>query len=368
MTRKRVAFYAPMKPPTHPAPSGDRQMARLLMAALDRAGYDATLVSDVQTYLPDPEDTERHEKLLSAAKSERARLSATWQASEPPDLWVSYHPYYKSPDLLGPPLCRAHDIPWITVEASWSARRSVGLWEDFQNRALETIQGAAVNVTMTERDAIGLSEYDPNLRTAPMAPFIEATPFLAIQPSPEPNHLVAVAMMRRGDKLESYTMLAEALRTLSDIDWCLTIVGDGPARKDVLALFKEMPGRITWAGQMDPVGVRNVLCEGALLTWPGSGEAYGLTYIEAQAAGLPVIAQNTAGVPEVVTNGHAGLLTPTGDIGAYAAAIRSLLDDTGLRRRYAEQARQTVTARHTLDHAATTLKTILDRHVWGKHP
>ncbi len=29
----RVAFYAPLKPPTHPHPSGDRCMARLLLAA-----------------------------------------------------------------------------------------------------------------------------------------------------------------------------------------------------------------------------------------------------------------------------------------------------------------------------------------------
>ena len=36
----RVAFYAPMKAPTHPAPSGDRRMARLLMAALTVAGHE----------------------------------------------------------------------------------------------------------------------------------------------------------------------------------------------------------------------------------------------------------------------------------------------------------------------------------------
>ncbi|MDF2688487.1 MAG: glycosyl transferase family 1, partial [Microvirga sp.] len=34
-----VAFYAPLKSPNHLLPSGDRTMARLLMKALDRAGY-----------------------------------------------------------------------------------------------------------------------------------------------------------------------------------------------------------------------------------------------------------------------------------------------------------------------------------------
>ena len=38
-----IAFYAPLKPPTHPVPSGDRRMARLLMAALNHAGFSVDL-------------------------------------------------------------------------------------------------------------------------------------------------------------------------------------------------------------------------------------------------------------------------------------------------------------------------------------
>ena len=40
-----VAFYAPMKPPDHPVPSGDRRMARLLMQALAHAGHRVVLAS-----------------------------------------------------------------------------------------------------------------------------------------------------------------------------------------------------------------------------------------------------------------------------------------------------------------------------------
>ena len=43
--RLRIAFYAPMKAPDHPNPSGDRHIARLTLQALARAGYDATCVS-----------------------------------------------------------------------------------------------------------------------------------------------------------------------------------------------------------------------------------------------------------------------------------------------------------------------------------
>ena len=46
----RIAFYAPMKPPDHPAPSGDRRMARLLMAALDAGGHSVELSSRFRSY------------------------------------------------------------------------------------------------------------------------------------------------------------------------------------------------------------------------------------------------------------------------------------------------------------------------------
>ena len=48
---------------------------------------------------------------------------------------------------------------------------------------------------------------------------------------------------------------------------------------------------------------------GALYAWPGYGEAYGLAYLEAQAAGLPVVAQDMDGVPGVVRNGETAILT-----------------------------------------------------------
>ena len=53
--------------------------------------------------------------------------------------------------------------------------------------------------------------------------------------------------------------------------------------------------------------------------------------IEAMAAGRPVVSTAVGGVPDVVVHGAAGLLVPSGDAGALAAAIGSLLDDVGRR-------------------------------------
>lgn len=360
----RVAFHAPMKSPDHPAPSGDRLMARQIVAALRAGGHRVEISSIMRSYLRDPADRPGQATALATAASEIARLDAEWREGGPPDLWLCYHPYYKSPDLIGPALCAAHDVPMVTVEASLSARRATGVWTDWQARAAASVRAAAVNICLTARDEAGLHEMAPGVRTARLPPFIDAAPLLARPPRPEPGRLVSVAMMRPGDKLESYRLMAAALARLDDLPWRLTLVGDGPARGAVEALFAPLPpGRIDWAGQLPPEGVAAVLAGGAAFVWPGTGEAYGLAYLEAQAAGLPVVAQRCAGVPEVVADGETGLLTAPGEAEALAGAIHRLLTEPGLRERLAEGARRRVVARHSFDAAALRLEAVIAEHL-----
>ena len=111
-------------------------------------------------------------------------------------------------------------------------------------------------------------------------------------------------MMRSGDKMDSYRMLAQALMRLAATAWTLTIVGDGPCREAVREAFADLPpDRLVWLGEKDAAELPQILAGCDLYVWPGCGEAYGLAYLEAQAAGLPVVAQRTAGVPEVVRHG-----------------------------------------------------------------
>ncbi len=63
-----------------------------------------------------------------------------------------------------------------------------------------------------------------------------------------------------------------------------------------------------------------------LYLWPAINEAYGMAFLEAQAAGLPVVAGRTGGVPAVVADGVTGVLTPIGDATSFADAVARLLD------------------------------------------
>jgi len=155
---------------------------------------------------------------------------------------------------------------------------------------------------------------------------------------------------------------------IAERPWTLGIIGDGPLRAEVEALFAGFaPGRIDWLGQREPEEIAALLAKGSIYVWPGCGEAYGLAYLEAQAAGLPVVAQKTAGVPAVVEADMTGLLTPDGDMKAYARAIAGLLDDQGRRDAMASAARRFVIGERSLAGAARELDLILCNHAGAAH-
>ncbi|WP_438752372.1 glycosyltransferase family 4 protein [Pararhizobium sp. O133] len=359
----KIAFYSPLKSPNHPVPSGDRLMARLLISALQRAGHKVYVVSELRAFLREPSTPEVAD-LFGRAEAEKERIAAQWRASGPPDAWFCYHLYYKAPDLIGPSLAREFGIAYLTAEASYSERRNIGLSAEMQDRVLDAVRLADVNICLTERDRDGLAAAASDARLTLLPPFIDPALMLARKPEPQPGRLITIAMMRPGDKMQSYGMLAEALARLTHLPWTLSIVGDGPQAAQVQALFSRFKAdRIFWHGEKTADEIADLLSASSLYLWPGCGEAFGLAYLEAQAAGLPVVAQAVAGVPSVVVHDRTGLLTPPDDVAAYAQAIERLLTYDGLRAGLASEARVFASEERSIDRAAMKLADILDQYV-----
>lgn len=361
----KIAFYAPMKAPNHPVPSGDRQMGRLLIAALELAGHEVTIASRLRSYGKEPDDS-HYEEINRAAGATIDRLAALWEKEGPPDIWFCYHSYYKSPDMIGPVLADRFGCAYVTAEASYSSRRNVGAWARTQACVLDGVRRAALNICFTARDMEGLAAAAPEARLALLPPFIDTAPWLTVPSQPEPGRLITVAMMRPGDKLNSYRDLAAALGRIGHLPWRLAIIGDGPEHGAIEELFSGFPPeRIDWLGELAPDAIARQLARASIYVWPGHGEAFGLAYLEAQAAGLPVVAQAVAGVPEVVEAGESGLLTPAGDVEAFADAIATLLTKPDQRERMSAAAKRRVVEHHSLSGAAHRLDALLAGHHKG---
>jgi glycosyltransferase involved in cell wall biosynthesis len=167
-------------------------------------------------------------------------------------------------------------------------------------------------------------------------------------------------MMRADAKRESYDLLARALAQLRDLRWQLLVVGDGPARPEVEAMLRMLgDDRMRLAGLLPEEALPPLYAAADLYVWPAVREAYGLAMLEAQAAGLPVVAGREGGVAEVVADGRGGVLSAARDPGALAAAVRDLLARPERRHAMAEAAARFVLEERGIKRAATELASAL---------
>ena len=289
---------------------------------------------------------------MAAADAEAARLiargkTAGWQ------LWITYHNYYKAPDLLGPRVARALGIPYALVEATRARKRLSGPWARFAEAAETATHAADVVFYLTERDAEALRAYArPDQRIVRLHPFL---PLDRLPPAaPLTGPMLSVGMFRDGDKLASFRLIAQTLAQLRADRWRLAIAGDGPAREAVTRLFAPFGPRVTWLGALDENAIGDAYQDAALMFWPGVNEAFGMAYLEAQAAGLPVVAQDRPGVRDVLAPGL-DRPAPEEGVGPLAAQIDHLLATPAARQTAGQAARAHIAEHHLLAAAARRL-------------
>ncbi len=361
----RIAFYAPLKPPDHPMPSGDRRVAQLLWEALRSAGHEPFLASRLRSY-DGAGDKLRQARLGRIARGTAERLLRRWRQDPraAPELWFTYHLYYKAPDWLGPAISSALGIPYVIAEASAAPKRAGGSWQIGHRAVEEALRraDAVLGLNPADRECVLPLLRDPR-RWVALSPFLDARPYggrPARQPS-SPPRLIAVAMMRHGDKLASYRLLGAALAELLDVPWSLDIVGDGPARAEVESALAPLGARTRYRGALDEGAVAAALAEADLFVWPAVNEAFGMALLEAQGSGVAVVAGASGGVAGIVAAGETGLLVPPGDVTSFAAAVRRLVLDGAARVAMGAAARAKVEREHDLPAAATRLAAALER-------
>jgi len=371
-----VAFYAPMKPPDHPQPSGDRTMARNLLAALAAAGFAPQIAARLRSH-DKTGDQDAQGAMRDAALREAGQLVARWTATPAPDrprLWFTYHLYDRAPDWIGPTVAAALDIPYVVAEASLAPSRASGPWRMGHAATVAALRQARTVFVLNENDrpclleAAELAEADMAGKCRALPPFLTrlpAQPRLAPGPQAGPGavRLLAVAMLRRGDKLASFHVLADSLTRIASQNWRLTIVGDGPARDDVAALFAPFGKRVVLAGLASQEELDGVYAAHDLLVWPAINEAFGMALLEAQANGCPVLAGDAGGVSGVVRNHETGWLVAgrpqTTLAGRFAARLDDLLGQPELLRPAGAAGAAFVRQQRSLASAAAILRDTL---------
>jgi glycosyltransferase involved in cell wall biosynthesis len=149
---------------------------------------------------------------------------------------------------------------------------------------------------------------------------------------------------------KGHDVLLDALATITGLSWqclCVGSLGRDPAFAEGLrrrALDGGLGDRVCFPGPRTGADLDRSYVAADLLVLASRAETYGMVVTEALARGLPVVAAEVGGVPEALGHGadgiRPGLLVPTDDPAALAAALRAWLGDAELRRRLRRSARE----------------------------
>lgn len=165
--------------------------------------------------------------------------------------------------------------------------------------------------------------------------------------------VVTVARLVRRKRIDA---LARAAARVPRIK--LEIVGDGPEHDRIAAASDTSRVRLAGALPSEAVDARLVSADAFALV--SAHEGFGLVYLEAMRAGLPVIAGDTGGQTDFLTEGENALLVQVESEEALTVALTRLSTDAGLRDRLAAGARATA-PRFTADTMATAYEAVYER-------
>jgi glycosyltransferase involved in cell wall biosynthesis len=125
------------------------------------------------------------------------------------------------------------------------------------------------------------------------------------------------------------------------------VAGDGELREELERLARPLGDRFTFLGPRDDVP--DLLASFEVFAFPSRYEGLCLAVIEAQAAGVPVVATPVGGIRETVLDGETGWLVPARDVEALAERISWCLDNADEARSAAAEARRRVLERFSVE-------------------
>ena len=153
-----------------------------------------------------------------------------------------------------------------------------------------------------------------------------------------------LSVARQYPRKDTATLL-RAMVLLQDTipDAHLRIIGDGPEFGNLVRLSEELQlqDSVTFHGAIpDDSDLRRCYAEADIFCLPSLQEGFGIVFLEAMAAGLPIVAARAGAVPEVVPDGEVGWLVPPADPPALAEALLTLMRDPVMRRRMGTSGRR----------------------------
>lgn len=352
----KIAYYMPFKTLGHQNPSGDLIIGTEIFDHLQQKGNIIGIVSKLRArwiyYNP-----------VTLIKLFFEKRSVVKNLQSPsPDIWLTYHSYYKAPDLLGPYCCRKLTIPYVIFQGIYSTKR---------RKKLTTLIGFTLNkkslqsadhiFTNKRRDLKNLSRIIPPEKLTYIAPGIQPQDFKFSDKERKKNHMLwacendtvimTAAMMRPGVKTEGISRVIQSCSKLLEKGHQirLIIAGDGECRDQLeQQANRQLPGRAVFLGKIQRKKLYKYYSSSDIFAFPGIQESLGMVYLEAQSCNLPVVAFEDWGAKEAICPGKTGLLSPASEPKSFTENIEKLILDPQLRHTLGHNGEKHIQTNHDL--------------------
>jgi glycosyltransferase involved in cell wall biosynthesis len=260
-----------------------------------------------------------------------------------------------------PVVLHLHDLlpgiaGWLRAAAVWIADASVAVSNPVVG-CLPERATSRVTVIHNGVDPMALSPgpAQPDIRrelaTDPSAPIVLA--MCRLDPRKGVDQIIRAVAALDGDLAGAQLAIVGTSDT-----------GEGLARR-LRVLGTELLGdRVRFLGPRQDIAT--VLRSVDVLVQASSREALGLSVLEAQACGTPVVVYPASGTSEIVRDGETGLLARQDDVAHLSACIGRVLTDAGLRAHLVRVARAQVVTTFTLERQADRQARLLDELVGGR--
>jgi glycosyltransferase involved in cell wall biosynthesis len=165
-----------------------------------------------------------------------------------------------------------------------------------------------------------------------------------------PSRLVTIARLLPWKRIDRLVMAVAGLRSTVP-GLTLDIYGDGEERGRIEAVIAAAgaEGYVTVRGMVSRERLRTELCGYDVFVLPSVTEAFGLVFLEAMAAGLPVVGYRSAGPADIIEHGKTGLLFEQDTVEDLSRVLAQLLTTDGLAAQLGRQARVTAQSRFSWD-------------------
>ncbi|MEE4359494.1 MAG: glycosyltransferase family 4 protein [Desulfococcaceae bacterium] len=370
-----IAFHTPFKALHHPRPSGDLSIARSLYTYFQNREHDIRPVSSLRTRWI----YHRPGRWPALLREYRRSLRKCTEMNA--DIWLSYHCYYKAPDLTGPFVSRRLKIPYVIFQGIYSTKRrkKISTWPGFMLNRYSLLSAVHVFSNRKE-DYQNLSRLLPEERLSYVAPGIFPQDFSfdakagekirAAWGAGDTPVILSAAMFRPDVKTQGLAWLIRACGRLrkKGLSFCLKIAGGGKEKPFLTQLAqKYLPGEDIFVGRIPRNKMQRFYSAGDIFAFPGIRESLGMVFLESQSCGLPVLAFDNGGIPEVVQKGGTGFLVPPFDGEAFDRSLEVLLCNKERRKKMGETAALYVRKKHDLLQNYRRAEEKMEKIIRGRH-